>query len=139
MNKTNISECEIIELPVISSNRKGSLTPIYNDSIPFQIQRVYYLYDVPFGSKRGGHAHKKLEQIIIAPSGSFNVELDDGSKKKVFNLNRPSVGLYVPRMLWRELTDFSGGGICVVLASLLYDEKDYIRDYDNFIKYKNKI
>ena len=97
---------------------------------------MYYLYDVPSGSKRGGHAHKKLEQLIVAASGSFEVEMSDGKNKKTFLLNSPSVGLYVPPMLWRNLKNFSGGAICLVLASLLYDEHDYYRNYKTYIKEK---
>ena len=137
MNKTTCSDCKLIELPVIQSDRCGAITPIYNNiHIPFDIQRVYYLYDVPAGSERGGHAHKKLQQLIVAASGSFDVVLNDGQKEKTFNLNRPSYGLYVSPMMWRELINFSGGGICLVLASLLYDENDYYREYEKFIKDK---
>jgi len=137
MQKTTISDCKIIDLPVISSDRQGSITPIYNSvHIPFNIQRVYYLYDVPAGSERGGHAHKELQQLIVAASGSFDVVMNDGENEVVFNLNRPAYGLYVPSMMWRELNNFSGGGICLVLASLLYDENDYYRDYNNFVKDK---
>lgn len=124
-------------MPVIKSKRKGSITPIYNNvHIPFDIQRVYYLYDVPAGSERGGHAHKKLQQLIVAATGSFDVVMNDGQEEKIFNLNRPSYGLYVPQMMWRELKNFSGGGICLVLASLPYDEADYYRDYSDFVKNK---
>ncbi|MBC8146625.1 MAG: WxcM-like domain-containing protein [Bacteroidetes bacterium] len=134
---TTIKDCKIIKLPVIKSKRKGSITPIYNSvQIPFDIQRVYYLYDVPAGSERGGHAHKELQQLIIAASGSFDVVMNDGIKEKIFNLNRPSYGLFVPRMMWRELKNFSGGGICLVLASLSYDENDYFRNYNEFIQVK---
>jgi dTDP-4-dehydrorhamnose 3,5-epimerase-like enzyme len=137
MKKTTIKDCLIIDLPVISSDRQGIITPIYNNvHIPFNIQRVYYLYDVPAGSKRGGHGHKELEQLIVAASGSFDVVMNDGKDEVVFNLNRPSFGLYVPPMMWRELKFFSGGAICLVLASLPYDEEDYYRNYENFVKTK---
>jgi len=137
MKKTTINDCTIVKLPVIASKHRGSITPIYNNvHIPFDIQRVYYLYDVPAGSKRGGHAHKELQQLIVAASGSFNVVMNDGQDEKIFNLNRPSYGLYVPPMMWRELINFSGGGICLVLASLTYDEADYYRDYNDFVKGK---
>jgi hypothetical protein len=139
MTKTTVNDCKLIELPVIESERKGVLTPVYNqDHIPFDIQRVYYLYDVPAGSERGGHAHKMLEQFIVAASGSFEMMIDDGINKRVFNLNRPSYGLYVPTMLWRVLKNFSGGGICLVLASLPYSEVDYYRDYTEFVNDKGK-
>jgi hypothetical protein len=137
MPQTTIKDCRLIELPTIRSDRQGTITPIYNnDSVPFEIQRVYYLYDVPAGSHRGGHAHKQLEQLIVAASGSFDIEIDDGHDKKLFQLNRPSIGLYVPRMLWRELGNFSGGGICLVLASRFYEEIDYYRNYSEFAKQK---
>ncbi len=130
---TTIDDCCLKSLPTISSDRKGNITPIYNSvSIPFDIQRVYYLYDIPSGSKRGGHAHKNLQQLIIAATGSFDVIINDGEKQKTFNLNRPNKGLYIPKMLWRELVNFSGGSICLVLASMVYDEYDYYRDRKEF-------
>jgi dTDP-4-dehydrorhamnose 3,5-epimerase-like enzyme len=123
----------IIDLPKITDNR-GNLTFIEgNRHLPFEIRRVYYLYDVPAGAERGGHAHKNLEQFVIAASGSFTVVLDDGHRRRKFFLNRPHYGLYIPRMVWRELEDFSSGSICVVLASELYDESDYYRNYDDYI------
>jgi dTDP-4-dehydrorhamnose 3,5-epimerase-like enzyme len=122
----------IIDLPKIT-DRRGNLTFIEgNRHIPFQVRRVYYLYDVPAGAKRGGHAHKKLEQFVIAASGSFTVVVDDGRTRKDFFLNRPHYGLYIPRMVWRELENFSSGSICVVLASEEYDETDYFRSYKKF-------
>ena len=122
----------IINLPKIVDQR-GNLTFIEgNRHIPFSIERVYYLYDVPAGAVRGGHAHKKLQQFVIAASGSFTVIVNDGRKQKRFFLNRPHYGLYIPRMIWRELDNFSSGSICVVLASEEYDESDYYRDYDEF-------
>lgn len=127
-------QCEIINLPKIK-NPKGNLTFIEEKNhIPFSIKRVYYLYDVPGGETRGGHAHKKLEQFIIAASGSFDVVLDDVSNRKRVSLNRSYYGLYIPSMIWRELENFSSGSVCLVLASELYDEDDYIRDYE---VYKN--
>ena len=102
--------------------------------IPFTMERIYYLYDVPGGAERGGHAHKELQQVIIAMSGSFDVVLDDGTNKKRFHLNRSNYGLYVPTMMWRELDNFSSGSVCLVLASNKYHESDYIRDYDEFLK-----
>lgn len=122
----------IIDLPKIVDHR-GNLTFIEgNRHVPFPIKRTYYLYDVPAGATRGGHAHKRLEQFIIAASGSFSVVLDNGKRKRRFFLNRPHYGLYVPRMVWRELENFSSGSICLVLASEEYDESDYYRDFEGF-------
>ena len=129
----SIFECRIIDLPKIH-DRRGNLTFIEGSShIPFDIQRVYYLYDVPGGSERGGHAHKALHQLIIAMSGSFDVVLDDGREKKRFHLNRPYYGLYACPMMWRELDNFSSGSVCMVLASNRYAEDDYYRDYDEYL------
>jgi hypothetical protein len=129
-----IDDCTIIELPKIYEPR-GNLTFIEGGNhIPFDIQRVYYLYDVPGGSERGGHAHKELHQLIIAMSGSFDVVLDDGLIKKRFHLNRSYYGLYVCPMIWRELDNFSSGSVCMVLASNKYDEADYYRDYDEYLR-----
>lgn len=134
---TSVIDCSIINLPSIESNRQGRLTPIYNSvHIPFDIKRAYYLYDIPAGSERGGHAHKNLQQLIISVSGNFDVLIKDGSMEKTFSLNRPFYGLYLPRLLWRELTNFSAGSICLVLASDLYHEHDYLRDYEEFVKFK---
>lgn len=129
----NIDNCKILELPKITDPR-GNLTFIEGGGhIPFDIQRVYYLYDVPGGAERGGHAHKGLHQLIIAMSGSFDVVLDDGKNKKRVHLARSYYGLYVCPMMWRELDNFSSGSVCMVLASNKYDESDYYRDYDQFI------
>ena len=131
-----IQDCRIIELPKITE-RRGNLTFIEGGRhVPFEIRRVYYLYDVPGGAERGGHAHKALHQLIIAMSGSFDVILDDGHEKKRFHLNRSYYGLYVCPMIWRELDNFSSGSVCVVLASNLYDESDYFRDYNPFLRAK---
>ena len=136
--RITVDDCRLNDLPRIESDRKGNLTPIYNyEHIPFSISRVYYLYDVPAGVERGGHAHKELQQLIVSVSGSFDVVVKDGQSEKIFTLNRPFYGLYIPRLVWRELTNFSGGSICLVLASLPYDEKEYIRDYSEFLKYKD--
>lgn len=130
----NIENCKIVELPKISDPR-GNLTFIEGgDHIPFDIQRVYYLYDVPGGAERGGHAHKGLHQLIIAMSGSFDVVLDDGKNKKRMHLARSYYGLYVCPMIWRELNNFSSGSVCMVLASNKYDEADYYRNYNSFMK-----
>jgi hypothetical protein len=128
-----ISECKIVNLPKIADPR-GNLTFIESQRhIPFDIRRVYYLYDVPGGSERGGHAHKELRQLIIAMSGSFDVILDDGRQKQRFHLNRSYYGLYVCEMVWRELDNFSSGSVCMVLASNDYDESDYYRDYQAYL------
>lgn len=133
-----ILNCKIIDLPKIEDAR-GNLTFIEeNNHIPFEIKRVYYLYDVPGGESRGGHAHKNLQQFIIAANGSFDVILDNGNQKKRFHLNRSYYGLYIKNMTWRELDNFSSGSVCLVLASDFYKEDDYIRDYDEFIKRVNK-
>jgi hypothetical protein len=127
-----ITKCKIIYLPKIEDVR-GNLTFIEdNTHVPFEIKRVYYLYDVPGGESRGGHAHKGLKQFIIAANGSFDVILDDGYNRERFHLNRSYYGLYIPSMIWRELDNFSSGSVCLSLASELYDEEDYIRDYENF-------
>jgi hypothetical protein len=129
----SVDECKIVQLPKINDPR-GNLTFIENSChIPFDIKRVYYLYDVPGGSDRGSHAHKNLHQFIIAMSGSFDVVLDDGRKKQRFQLNRSYYGLYVCPMMWRYLDNFSSGGVCLVLASETFREDDYIREYDTFI------
>lgn len=128
-----VSNCRVIDLPKISDVR-GNLTFVEgSQQIPFDIQRVYYLYDVPGGAERGGHAHKDLYQLIIAMSGSFDVVLDDGKEKKRVHLNRSYNGLYVCPMIWRELDNFSSGSVCMVLASNRYDESDYYRDYQEYI------
>ncbi|GAB4288169.1 MAG: FdtA/QdtA family cupin domain-containing protein [Methylophaga sp.] len=129
----SIEQCRIIDLPRIEDPR-GSLTFIENNRhIPFDIKRVYYTYDVPGGSERGSHAHKQLQQLIVAMSGSFDVVLDDGRQQKRFHLNRSYYGLYVPSMMWRTIDNFSSGSVCMVLASAFYDENDYFRDYDDFL------
>jgi dTDP-4-dehydrorhamnose 3,5-epimerase-like enzyme len=130
---SHLSQVRLINLPKFTDPR-GNLTFVEGGShIPFPIERVYYLYDVPGGASRGGHAHKNLEQLIIAISGSFDVVLTDGREKKRFHLNRSYFGLYVPTMLWRELDNFSSGAVCMVLASNKYDESDYFRDYIEYI------
>ena len=128
-----LEKCQILDLPRINDPR-GNLTFVEaNRHIPFSIQRVYYLYDVPGGSERGGHAHKSLRQLIIALSGSFDIHLDDGFGKKTIHMNRSYNGLYVCPMIWREIDNFSSGAVCMVLASDYYDEQDYYRDYSAFI------
>ena len=128
-----IERARIVDLKKIT-NPKGNLTAIESGiDVPFEFRRVYYTYDIPGGESRGGHAHRALEQFIIAASGSFTVELDDGAERKSFYLNRSYYGLYIPPMLWRDLTNFSSGSVALVLASDHYDEADYIRDYASFI------
>jgi len=132
-----ISDCKIIQLPKIEDVR-GNLSFIEGGQhVPFDIKRVYYLYDVPGGSDRGSHAHKNLYQFIVAMSGSFDVVLDDGQDKKRFHLNRSYYGLYVCPMMWRYLDNFSSGAVCMVLASSYYNESDYIRDYREFLELTN--
>jgi hypothetical protein len=131
----SVHNCIIIELPKIH-NRAGNITPLTaNIHVPFDIERVYYLYDVPGGSTRGGHAHKELRELLVAASGSFDVLLDDGVNRKIVNLNRPYYGLYVTSGIWRELLNFSSGAICVAIAAKKYSESDYIRNYDEFKLY----
>lgn len=128
----SIDSCRIVELPQVKDHR-GNLSFIETGRhVPFEIRRVYYLYDVPGGAERGGHAHRQLEAFIIAMSGSFDVVLDDGSAQKRFHLNRSYFGLYVSPMVWRALDNFSSGSVSMVLASDFYDEADYIRDYDTY-------
>jgi hypothetical protein len=134
---SKVSDVILIELPKICSE-KGNISVVENNKIiPFDVNRIYYLYDIPAGSDRGGHAHKELRQLIIAASGSFKIILDDGLNKREVTLNNPNKGLLLPPGLWRELIDFSSGSICLVLASHKYDENDYIRDYESFRKFKN--
>ena len=139
MGHYSVNDCSIIELDKHHSDRKGNLTVVENGStLPFDVKRVYYIYDVPGGEARGAHAHKELEQLIVAASGSFTVVLDDGSEKKSFFLNRPYLGLYVKPGMWRDLLDFSSGSVCMVLASEEYKSEDYIRDYMYFISWREE-
>ncbi len=129
-----LTQCKLIDFPKISDPR-GNLTFLEAERhVPFEIKRVYYLYDVPGGAERGGHAHKELHQLIIAISGSFDIVLNDGVTKKRFHLARSYYGLYVCPMIWREMDNFSSGAVCLVLASNLYDESDYFREHDQFIQ-----
>ena len=131
----SIETAKLIEIPKVHDER-GSLAVVENETIPFSIKRVYYLYDVPSDSYRGGHAHKEQESVIIALSGSFEVLIDDGSSRKSIMLNKPTQGLYIPTDIWREIDNFSSGAVCLVLASTTYDENEYIRDYKAFKNYK---
>lgn len=136
MKNSKVYDCTIIELSKHHATQ-GNISVVENNKdVPFEIKRTYYLYDVPGGESRGAHAHKDLSQLIIAVSGSFTVTLDDGEVKRTFLLNRPYQGLYVVPGIWRTLYDFSSGSVCMVLASHGYDKDDYIRDYDEFLKYK---
>ena len=135
---SDIHNCNVVELTKIH-NPAGNITIIQNNQHqPFIIRRIYYLYDVPGGSERGGHAHKNLYQLIVAASGSFDIIIDDGFNKKIIELNRPYFGLLVIPGIWREIVNFSSGAICLVLASDKYEAHDYIRDYNEFIKFKNE-
>lgn len=134
-----VFDCTMVELDRHHSDRKGNLTVVENgQTLPFDVKRVYYIYDVPGGENRGAHAHKELSQLIIAASGSFTVTLDDGKCKRSFFLNRPYQGLYVRPGMWRDLEDFSSGAVCMVLASDVYKKEDYIRDYQEFIQFRNE-
>ena len=136
MNQTRISDCTLISLPQIQAEA-GKITAINNNlNIPFETKRVYYLYDVPNRADRGGHAHKELHQLIVAISGSFDIELFDGINTIKYTLNQPDQGLLIVPGIWRDLNNFSGGGICLVLASQEYDEDDYIRRKQDFIEWK---
>lgn len=138
MRDSCVYDCTMIEFDK-HHHEKGNISVVENDrTIPFEVKRIYYLYDVPGGESRGGHAHKELSQLIVAVSGSFTVTLDDGKVKRTFLLNRPYQGLYVVSGIWRTLDDFSSGAVCLVLASHIYDVNDYIRVYDNFLNYKHK-
>ena len=138
MSRSTIHECELVTLPKISDLR-GNLTFIEgNEHIPFDIKRIFYLYDVPTGESRGAHAHHTLHQFLICLSGSFDVAVDDGISKATIHLNRPWSGLHMPPMIWAAEVDFDPGTVCLVLASNLYAEDDYIRDYDDYLKLKNR-
>ncbi|WP_333596220.1 sugar 3,4-ketoisomerase [Schleiferia thermophila] len=136
MKKNTVYDCVILSLNKVQ-NRAGNITIVEGrENVPFDVKRIYYLYDIPGGEDRGGHAHKALHQLVIAASGSFDVLLNDGMNKKVVTLNRPDYGLYIVPGIWRELMEFSSGAVCLVLASEAYDEGDYIREYREFICYK---
>jgi len=137
-NQFTIMDCNLIQLPK-TRNVAGSSTLLQNGiEVPFEIKRVYYLYDVPGGESRGAHAHKNLHQLLIAASGSFDVTLDDGQSKKTITLSRPFIGLHIKPGIWRDITNFSSGVICLVLASELYNAEDYLRDYAEFLLFKKR-
>lgn len=136
---TDLEKIELIEIRKISDpDGRGNLSVIEKDILPYEIKRVYYLYDVPSSSTRGGHAHKQLQQFLIALSGSFDVVLDNGVQRRNITLNRPDRGLLIPNGIWRELENFSSGAVCLSLVSAEYDENDYIRDYSEYLKFKMK-
>jgi dTDP-4-dehydrorhamnose 3,5-epimerase-like enzyme len=132
----SIQHCKIISVPKIEDPR-GNLSVIENDVIPFEIKRVYYLYDVPSGAERGGHSHKEQQEFLVALSGSFDVILNDGQHEKVVSLNKPFEGLLITNGIWRELKNFSSGAVCLVIASAVFEEEDYIRVFQDFLKSKN--
>lgn len=137
MKNNTVYDCSVIEYKQHHSDRKGNITVIENgQDLPFDVNRVYYLYDVPGGESRGAHAHKECHQFLVAASGSFEVALDDGNYKRQVSLNRANVGLHIPPRVWASELNFSSGAICLVLASHQYDEGDYIRDYDEFLKFR---
>ena len=139
MNERSIENVKIISIPkIVDQEGRGKLSVIEKSIIPFEIKRVYYLYDVPSDSFRGGHAHKNLNQFMIPLSGSFEVKIDDGHNNKKIMLNKPNQGLLIPSGIWREMDNFSAGSVCLVLASEVFDESDYFRDYNSFLEYKKK-
>ena len=139
MKNRSIDDVEIISIPkIIDEEGRGKLSVIEKSIVPFEIKRVYYLYDVPSDAFRGGHAHKNLIQFMIALSGSFEVKIDDGSNNKKIMLNKPNQGLLIPSGIWREMDNFSAGSVCLVLASEFFDESDYFRDYNTFLNYKKQ-
>ncbi|HMI00850.1 MAG TPA: FdtA/QdtA family cupin domain-containing protein [Pedobacter sp.] len=137
MQKASVYGCSVFELPKIRY-RAGNITPVHNNiEIPFDIKRIFYLYDIPGGESRGAHAHKECHQFLIAASGSFEVLLDDGKTKRIVQLNRPYMGLHIPPGIWASEINFSSGSICLVFASQTYKEGDYIRDYTEYLKHNN--
>jgi hypothetical protein len=133
----NIEDCGLVELPIVHTEN-GNITVLENNiNIPFDIKRIYYLYDVPMGAERGGHAHYDLQQYVVAASGSFSFILDDGTNKKEVFLNHPNKALHIKPGIWREMKGFSSGSICLVMASMEYTENDYIRNYQDFLNYRS--
>ena len=137
-NKQSVFDCSVIDLGKINFE-EGNLTVVENDNFPFAIKRIFYLYDIAGGESRGAHSHKECHQFLIAASGSFEVQLDDGQYKRQVFLNRPNIGLHIPPGIWASEINFSSGAICLVLASHVYNEKDYVRDYEEYQLQKNKI
>lgn len=137
MKKISVYDCSVIELPKLN-NRAGNITPVTNnENIPFDVKRIFYIYDIPGGEDRGAHAHKECHQFLIAASGSFEIEMDDGTNKRTVTLNRPYYGLHIPPGIWAAEKGFSSGSVCLVLASHKYDESDYLREYNIFRIWKN--
>lgn len=137
MSKTTVYDCSVIEFSKHHSDRKGNITVVENNKeIPFEVKRIFYLYDIPGGESRGAHAHKECHQFLIAASGSFEVILNDGKVERAICLNQPCKGLHIPSGVWASEVNFSSGAICLVLASHKYDECDYIRDYNEFLKFR---
>jgi len=133
----SIDTCKLIELPKIN-HREGNISSLNNNSnFPFNISRIFYLYDIPSGESRGAHAHKKCHQFLVACSGSFEVRIDDGNSKKIIELKKPNIGLHIPPGIWASEINFSAGAICLVMASEVFDENDYIRDYESYCKYRS--
>lgn len=138
MKKTSVYDCSVIELPKIK-NRAGNITPITNsENIPFDVKRIFYIYDIPGGEDRGAHAHKECHQFLVAASGSFEIEMNDGVNKRTVTLNRPYYGLHVPPGIWAAEKGFSSGAVCLVLTSHKYDEEDYLRKYEDYLKFIDK-
>lgn len=138
MKKRTVNDVKIVDIPkIVDEQGRGKLSVIEKDIIPFKIERVYYLYDVPSDAYRGGHAHKELIQFMVPLSGSFDVILDDGTSKRKIMLNKPNIGILIPTGIWRELENFSSGAVCLVLASHEFDESDYLWDYQEFLQTKN--
>lgn len=134
---TTIIDVQIIDITKVHDTR-GNLSVIQGEAIPFEMKRVYYLYDIPSGGRRGGHSHKNCQELLVALSGSFDVILSDGNQQKTVTLNKPNVGLLIPNGIWRELENFSSGSVCLVLASAVFEEEDYIRNFEDFKLSKNR-
>ncbi len=135
---TSIHDSVILDITKVHDTR-GNLSVIQGDSIPFEMKRVYYLYDIPSGGRRGGHSHKECQELLVALSGSFDVIVNDGNQQKTVTLNKPNIGLLIPSGIWRELENFSSGSVCLVLASAVFEEADYIRDFEDYKLSKNRI
>lgn len=133
---TTIYDCKVLDITKVHDTR-GNLSVIQGDAIPFAMKRVYYLYDIPSGGRRGGHSHKDCQELLVALSGSFDVIVNDGNEQKIVTLNKPNVGLLIPNGIWRELENFSSGSVCLVLASDVFEEEDYIRDFEDYKLSKN--
>ncbi len=137
MSQINLDTISLIDIPKIEAeDGNGNLSVIEKELLPYEIKRVYYLYDIPSGATRGGHSHKELQQFLIAVSGSLDVVLDNGAERRTFTLNKPNKGLLIPSGVWRELENFSAGAVCLSLVSAVYDEEDYIREYEDFLASK---